>query len=276
MPISKTPEDTVFPLRSVDDLGTSVARYSTIPTAQDVKNRYLFGIPLTSALTGQTLSDDAINYYISAAISELEHILDMYITPVKFTEKHDYNRSDFTWNYNFMKLDHKPILQVEKFELSFTNNPQVPGFIDFPLEYVHVMSQEGTVQLVPAFGTAMSGFLLSAFSGTQFHALQSVAMSGFPGGIRVTYTAGFQQDKIPVIITQLIGIMAALYVLYLLGPILFPHNSVSVSIDSVSQSTGTMGPKFFLDFIAQLDKERERLLEAVKSYYQKNFLIDYF
>jgi hypothetical protein len=276
MPISKTPDQAVFPVRSTEELQPAVERFGSIPTAQDVKNRYLFGIPLTSALTGQTLPDSAIDFWIKSSISELEHILDIYITPVKFREKHDYNRSDFTWNFNFMKLNHKPILNVEKLELSFTNDEQVPGFVNFPLEHVHVMGQEGTIQLVPAFGTTLSGFLLSAFSGSQFHALRATGMMNFPGGIRVEYTAGFEQDKIPYIISELIGVMAALKVLYLLGPLLFPHNSVSVSIDSVSQSTGTMGPKFFLDFINQLDKERERLLETVKSYYQKNFNFDYF
>lgn len=276
MPISNTPTETVFPVRAKEELQPSVDRFSSIPTATDIKNRYLFGIPLTSAFTGQTLSDETIDYYIKSAISELEHTLDIYVTPVKFREKHDYNRADFTWSYNFLKLNHRPVQNVEKIELSFSNNDDVSGFVNFPLEHVHLMGQEGTVQLVPAFGTSLSGFLLSAFSGTQFHALRATGISNFPGGVRVTYTAGFEDGKVPAIISQLIGIMGTLNVLYLLGPMLFPHNSVSVSIDSVSQSTGTLGPKFFLDFIAQLEAERQRLLEAVRSYYQHNFLIDYF
>lgn len=276
MPISNTPTETVFPVRAKEELQPSVDRFSSLPTATDIKNRYLFGIPLTSAFTGQTLSDETIDYYIKSAISELEHTLDIYVTPVKFREKHDYNRADFTWSYNFLKLNHRPVQNVEKIELSFSNNDDVSGFVNFPLEHVHLMGQEGTVQLVPAFGTSLSGFLLSAFSGTQFHALRATGVSNFPGGVRVTYTAGFEDGKVPAIISQLIGIMGTLNVLYLLGPMLFPHNSVSVSIDSVSQSTGTLGPKFFLDFIAQLEAERQRLLEAVRSYYQHNFLIDYF
>lgn len=276
MPINNTPTETVFPVRAKEELQPSIDRFSSLPTATDIKNRYLFGIPLTSAFTGQTLSDETIDYYIKSAISELEHTLDIYVTPVKFREKHDYNRADFTWSYNFLKLNHRPVQNVEKIELSFSNNDDVSGFVNFPLEHVHLMGQEGTVQLVPAFGTSLSGFLLSAFSGTQFHALRATGISNFPGGVRVTYTAGFEEGKVPAIISQLIGIMGTLNVLYLLGPMLFPHNSVSVSIDSVSQSTGTLGPKFFLDFIAQLEAERQRLLEAVRSYYQHNFLIDYF
>lgn len=276
MPISKTPQQVPFPVRAKEELQPSVQRYSSIPTAQEVKSRYLFGIPLVSSLTGETLSDDALDFYVKAAISELEHTLDLYITPVTFTEKHDYKKHNFTWNYNYLKTDHSPILNVEKLELSFSNSDQVGGFVNFPLEHIFVMSQEGTVQLVPAFGTSLSGFLLSAFSGAQFHALRAMGVTDFPGGVRITYTAGFEQDKIPVLISQLIGVMAGLQVLSILGPILFPNTSVSISIDSVSQGTGTFGPKHLNDRIDQLSKERERQMEAVKGYYQKRWQFDYF
>ncbi len=61
-----------------------------------------------------------------------------------------------------------------------------------------------------------------------------------------------------------------------MGPILFPNNSVSVSIDGVSQGTSTYGVKQFNDRIEQLEKERERLLDAAKGYYQRRFLVDAF
>lgn len=276
MPISKTPQNVPFPQRAKEELQPAVERFSTLPSAQDIKDRYLFGIPLKSALTGETLSDSAIDFYIKAAVSELEHTLDIYITPVIFKEKHDYRRHDFTWAYNYTKLDHSPILNVEKLELSFSNDENVNGFVNFPLEFVHVMSQEGTIQLVPAFGTSLSGFLMSAFSGTEFHALRATGLSDFPGGVRVTYTAGFEQDKIPVLISQLVGVIAAINILSILGPILFPHTSISISIDAVSQGTGTFGPKHLNDRILQLQSERDRQMDAVKGYYMKRYLVDYF
>lgn len=276
MSISKTPEDAPFPLKAIEELQPAVQRFSSLPSAADIRARYLFGIPLTSALTGETVSDDTINYHVNAAISELEHVLDISITPVKYMERHDYVRENFSWSHNYMKANHSPILYVEKLELSFSNEASVPGFVNFPLEHVHVMSQEGTIQLVPAFGTSISGFLLSAFSGTQFHALTAMGMSNFPGGVRVTYVAGFQQDKVPALISQLIGIMSSMNILSMLGPILFPHTSVSVGLDGVSQGTGGFGPKHLNDRIDQLGKEKDRLLDAAKGYYQKRWMIDYF
>jgi hypothetical protein len=276
MGISNTPPIEIFPYRATEEFEPSVERYRALPTVCDIKDNKLFGIPLKSSLTGQEMKDSTLQFYIDAAISEIEHMLDLYITPVKFLETHDYERSRFTWSYNYMKLDHPNILNISKVELSFSNNLQAPGFVQFPLEHVYVRPQEGVIQLVPAFGTSLSGFLLSAFSGTQFHAMQAVGATNFPGGVRVEYTAGFAQDKVPASICQLIECMAAINVLSTLGPILFPSNSISIGIDGASQSTSTMGPKYLNDRIDQLKEERDRAIQVATGYFQRRFLIDTF
>lgn len=276
MSISNTPEETMFPLRSTGEVEPKVGRYRPLSTPADVKKRKLFGIPLCSSLTGQELDDDSIQFYIDAAISELEHILDLHITPVRFSEKHDYRRHNFTWNYNYLKVDHPNILQVHKIELSFSNNPDTSGFVQFPLEHVHIMPQEGVLQLVPAFGTSLSGFLLSAFSGTQFHALRATGITDFPGGMRIEYTAGFNVNKIPVAIVDAIETIAAIALLSELGPVLFPTNSNSISIDGVSQSTSSMGPNFLKGRIEDLEKQRDRLMDSLKGYYQRRWLVSEF
>jgi hypothetical protein len=276
MPISKTPKEQPFPYRHVEEIEPKVDRFCPIPTAADIKARKLFGIPLTSSLTGETLADETIEYYIKAAISEIEHMIDINITPVTYFEKHDYRRHNFTWNYNYMKVDHSPILSVEQVELSFSNSTETEGFVQFPLEHVHVQPQEGVLQLVPAFGTSLSGFLLSAFSGTQYHALRATGITDFPGGIRVKYTAGFCIDKVPALLTELIETIAALKVLSMLGPIFFPNTSVSIGIDGTSQSTGNMGPRHFSDRMDNLEKMKEAQIDAVKGYYQKRWHVDFF
>jgi hypothetical protein len=276
MPISKTPSQNVFPYRSTEEIEPKVSRYCALPTAQLLKKTKLFGIPLCSSLTGEALSEEAIEFYINSAISEIEHTLDLNITPVTYREKHDYRRHNFTWNYNYLKVDHPNILHVSKLELSFSNDNDVNGFVNFPLEHVHVMPQEGVVQLVPAFGTSLSGFLLSAFSGTQFHALRATGITDFPGGIRIEYTAGFAPDKVPYLICQAIEIIAAIHVLSALGPVLFPQTSTSIGIDGASQSVGTFGPKHLNDRISQLEQERERVIDALKGYYQRRYLVDFF
>jgi hypothetical protein len=278
MPISKTPRNGIYPVWAKDgeDVCNTFNRYKPLPDADGLKKRALFGIPLKSFLTQEELDDETITHYIDSAISEIEHELDLYITPVEFQEKHDYKRHEFTWNYNYLKLNHPNVISVSKVQLSFSNDLENLGFVDFPLEHVHLMPQEGVIQLVPAFGTSLSGFLLSAFSGTQFHALRAIGMESFPGGVRVDYTAGFEKDKIPAAIVDLIENMAAYKLLTFIGPLLFPQTSVGVSMDGVSQSVGTPGPQFLSQRIRDLEGIIEKQKVAIKGYYQRPFQIDFF
>jgi len=278
MPLSNTPRQGIFPVWAQDGTDTTATfeRYKDLPTSTTLKARALFGIPLTSQLTQETVSDDTLTHYIDTAISEIEHDLDLYITPIQFTEKHDYRRHEFTWSYNYLKLNHPNVISVDDLQLSFSNDVDNLGFVQFPLEHVHVMHQEGVVQLVPAFGTSLSGFLLSAFSGTQFHALRAIGLNTFPGGVRVTYTAGFEAGAVPAAIVELIENMAAYKLLTFIGPLIFPHTSIGVSMDGVSQSVGTPGPQFLATRIKDLEGIIEKQKEAIKGYYQRRWNIDSF
>lgn len=272
MAISSTPKKGQFPVWAPDgnDITGKFERYKPVPEANDLKNGALFGIPLKSQLTGQEVTDPMIKKYIDSAVSEIEHELDLYITPVEFVEKHDYRKHEFTWNYNYLQLNHPNVITVSKVELSFSNTEE-QGFVDFPLEHVHIMPQEGVMQLVPAFGTSLSGFLLSAFSGTQFHALRAIGLNEFPGGVRVTYTSGFEENKVPAAIVELIENIAAYKLLTFVGPLLFPYNSIGISLDGVSQSVSSPGPQFMAQRIKDLEAIIEKQKDSIKGYYQRKY-----
>ncbi len=277
MPISKTPTVAPFPSWSVAQ-DPSADRYETLPTPESMRNKSLFGIPLKSFLTGQEVTDDTLQRYINEAVSQVEHELDLYITPTTFEERQDYSREMQFWSFGYLRVNHAPILNVEKYQLTFNNGIGVPGslpLVDIPLEFIHVQPQEGTLQLVPAQGVTISGFIVSIYSGLGYHAFNSQAITNWPGAVFVRYTAGFEKDKIPALLAGLIENYAAFNFLSSMGPILFPHNSVSISIDGTSQSTGTLGPNFLKGRLDDLSKIIKDQLEAARGYYQKRFLIDY-
>jgi hypothetical protein len=277
MGISKTPTVAPFPAFSVDQDG-GVDRYLPLPTAESLKRRALFGIPLRSFMTGEAVQDETLEDYIAQSISEIEHTLDLYITPVKFAERHDYSREMQFWSFGYTRLYHTPILNVNKYQLTFNNGIGVPGslpLVDIPLEFVHVQPQDGTIQLVPAQGVTISGFIVSIYSGLGYHAFNSQAITNWPGALYVEYTAGFEKCKVPAVIVGLIESMAAYKFLSVMGPILFPHNSTSIGIDGTSQSVSTLGPNFLVTRLQDLEKQVEKQMEAAKGYYQKRFLVDY-
>lgn len=274
MTISRTNQVQPFPSWSIDQNGAD--RYMPLPDATTMKRRSLFGIPLTSRLTGETVQDETLNDYVKQSISELEHELDLYITPTQFQERHDYNQEMQFFSFGYLKLHHSPILNVNKFQLTFNNGQQgaVP-LVDLPLEFVHVQPQDGTIQLVPASGVSISGFIASVYSGLGFHAFNSGSISQWPGAVLVEYTAGFPEGQVPALLAGLIESLAAYKFLSTLGPVLFPYSSIGISIDGTSQSVGTSGPAFLAQRLSELEKIVNQQKEAARGYYQKRFLIDY-
>jgi len=277
MSITKTPTHSPFPAFEIEQ-DPSSNRYAPVPTPASLKQTVLFGIPLRSFLTGEEVSDAALQSYIDQSISEIEHTLDLYITPVTFRERHDYNRELQFWSFGYVKVDHGPILDMSKFQLTFNNGSGAAGsfpLIDIPLEYIHIQPQEQTVQLVPAQGVTVSGFVASIYSGMAYHALGAGGINMWPGAILVEYRAGFENGKVPALLAGLIENMAAMKMLSVMGPILFPHNSTSISIDGTSQSVGTLGPGFLQNRLKDLQALVTAQMEAAKGYYQKRFLIDF-
>jgi hypothetical protein len=274
MGISYTPPANQFPVWATDEEQPAVVRYEPLPTPATLRSQDLFGIPLKSSLTGQVVDDAMLQSYINQAVSQLEHTLDIYITPVDFMEKHDYSREMFAFSFAYIKLNHPNIIKVSAVQISFNNDSNIPAVITFPLEHVHIMPQEGALQLVPAYGTSLSGFLMSAFSGVQYHAFQQALMSNWPGGVRVSYTCGFQEDKVPAMISGLVGRMAAYKFLSIMGPVLFPYNSVSVGIDGISQSSSNPGVAYLNQRLQELDRLIKEETEVVKGYYQRKYLVD--
>ena len=135
MGIIKTFENAPFPPGNVDQGEDSANRYCPIPTPASMKTTTLFGLPLKSFLTNEEVSDEAIQNFINQAISEIEHTLDLYITPVTFQERHDYSRHQNFWSFGYMKVNHAPVLGVTKFALTFNNGVVgAPPLVQIPLE----------------------------------------------------------------------------------------------------------------------------------------------
>lgn len=276
MGISNSPLNPPFPFMNSEQEQPSVTRYLPLPNAQTLKETSLFGIPLKSALTGQTISDNTLNDYITKAISRLEHELNIFITPVVFEERHDYDREIWTQQYAWIKLNNSPILNCQSVQLNFGNGTPLPPLVEFPLEFVYVNGQEGAIRLVPVLGTATSGFVLSSFAGAQWMALVAMGVFNFPGAVLVKYRAGFEPDKVPAMISGLIEKMAALMALSALGHLIFPYSSIGIGLDGTSQSVGTPGIQFLTGRIADLKEQVQQELDAARNYYQKKLLIDFF
>jgi hypothetical protein len=253
-------------------------RLGKLPTPDYLKKSVLFGIPMKSAMTGQELSDEVLSTYISEAISEIEHELNMFITPTEFEERHDYSQKHFTQHWGYVRLQNTPILQVSMFAFTYHNEREVTSsnnFVNIPLEFLSIRPQDGTIEITPTTGMSTTIFIQSFFTGYQWAAVRGVGNDFWPNCLLIRYSAGFKEGEIPQMLTSLIGNLAGYKVLSSLGPILFPYNSVSIGVAGLSQSTGNAGTNFLAARLDDLGKKIEQQKQIAKGYYLKNLVIDY-
>jgi len=264
-----------FPAHGSDssDVEPGFKRFVTMPTASDVKRKQLFGIPLKAALTKETLSDETIQEFVVQAISEIEHTLQLYISPVTIRkERHNYAWNEFYSAFGFLTLNHKPILEVQKLEIMIPTAGTSDNFIEWPTAWLKVYNQHGTLQLLPLTGSG-SVLVTQASSGVSFP-YRLFNVNHYPQFWAITYRVGFDNDALPALMGELIEIIAAIKVLGMLSPVIFPYNSYSISLDGLGQSISTPGPMWFSKRLDDLDKRKQELIAAARSYYELAFSMD--
>lgn len=254
-----------FPERAVD-VEPGMDRYESLLNAERLKSDYLFGIPLTSALTHETISNDTLQRFVTRAISLVEHELKINITPVKYEDRYDYNLWDYS-KYNYIQLNHWPVLQVESVKGKYPNSVD---FIQYPSSWVSIYGEFGMFQLTPTQGAITQFFLTNDAT---YLPLLLGSRAQWPQLWQITYVSGFDNDKIPAMINDIIGTMAALDALTTLAPVIFPYQGYGIGIDGVSQSISTAGPQWLQMRITDLKEKYDHLLNAARSYYNKRILV---
>lgn len=231
----------------------------SIMTAEELTQNFLFGIPLTSPLTGQTLSNEAIRFHIDAATAWLERELQIDIKQKYYSqERHDYIRSEY-FNWGYIKLNHYPIMKILQFLVIY---PDTGQSVSFPLQWIQTDAEglTGCIQIVPGVGSA-SSFIIG--QGSTLLPLLFNTQEYLPDLFKVSYHAGFPNGKTPDNIIQLIGKKAAVDIMTQISNLLLVNGLThqSISIDGVSQSTS----KIPFIFEKQIQLYRNQIKDEVSS-----------
>lgn len=234
------------------------------------KEEYLFGIPLVSALTQEKVSNNTLKSFIRKGISDFETSVRIPVNPVRSTDWFDFERAD-DLQFGTRRLNRWPLLQVENLYAVLPGRSEDQG-TDYPTDWVCPDGDTGLIRITP-ISSSLTNADAQFISSTGFKALAMGTMKSWPKLWRITYTAGFDHDKVPAIVNDLIGIMSAIKFLSQMGPVLFPVNSISIGIDGMSQSTGNAGPQFLAQRMQELQAERERLIPQLKSYFGTDIIM---
>lgn len=252
----------VFPPISTSDTHF-YKRFETSLTVKDFKNRFLKGVNLLDPTGNLLIDDENIQYHIDLGISQIEHDLNITITPTTYTERHDYNVNNY-YDYGFIDLYRKPIISVSNVRVKYTNTQTL---IEYPLDWLRTYKEIGQIQITPTsgainyFNVGNSGYLPQ---------LLGIA-SQYPQMFEIIYTAGFEQNKIPYLINQLIGMAAIIPILTLLNTSILGVGvaAADISLDGLTQRTslfnhpkGLYGPR-----IMMYQDMMKNLLAIAKKFY---------
>lgn len=239
---------------------------------------HLMGIPLVSAIrnpiTGRNdvWTDDILKEYINRAVAIAEFDTSLIITPTKFAEKHPFDKSEYE-SLGYFRVRQRPVSSVEAIKVTPSNDQDVyivptewieGGYLHYgQINIVPLTLAITAGTVVPNTATAGGALFLSIFGHKWW----------IPAFWKIEYTAGFKDGKVPTIINELIGTIAAMEVLSGLAATYAKNQSASISMDGASQSVSTPGPNLFKVRMEELADKRKRLTTKLKALYGAGIIV---
>jgi hypothetical protein len=263
----------VFPENAIE---TAYGRMEPIVGPNELRNRYLFGIPLVSQLkdptTGknQVITDDILKDIIDSALQTVELECNIDIFPVIRKEKQAYDRNTYE-SFGYMMLEKRPVNSLISIGITPANGVDV---YTIPLEWVETaLAVRGQINVIPMTASFIQGgYVPAGQSGASYFLAVIGNRSWVPAYWQVTYSSGFPDGLVPRPINDLIGTIAAMDVLSMLAVTYARTNSHSLGIDSLSQSISTPGPQLFKVRLEELTAKRTLLTNKVKALMGRKFV----
>lgn len=247
------------------------SRIETLITPEQLRERFLFGIPLYSTqkdpVTGKRahMGDELIKDFILRSVTITETLTGADIFPVQRNEKFAFDKALYE-SFGFFITRHKPIISME--ELAIVPSNQDVVYV-VPLAWIEAANfPRGQVNIIPLTAAFQgSGFLppSQAAGGAAFLEILG-AKTWIPAYWQCNYTTGFPDGNVPRHINEIIGTVAAIEILRALEAT-NKIPSYSLGIDGVSQSISTGGSSVYDNIIQQLEIKKDSLVQKVKAAY---------
>ena len=272
---SKRPPGAVWPDNAIE---SSFVQTEPLLTPEQLKKRFLFGLPLVSQIKDpvtnkqQQITDDILNDIIHGCVSQIETEFQIDIMPVKRREKQPYDRSEYDqWGY-FM-LDHRPVASLDRLTITPANGVDV---YEIPKDWIETARMiQGQVNIIPiGIGSVYQGLISSTPANGAWFLSVLQFTNWLPSYWQFEYTTGFPDGKVPRVVNEMVGCLASMEVLGMLGTTYAKSTSSSLGIDGMSQSIATPGPNLFQVRIQQLQEKYSKLGGRLRAMFGQNLFVD--
>jgi hypothetical protein len=237
-------------------------------TPQELRDLHLMGIPIVSAIKNpytkkpDEIKDPSLVKMIEQAVALAELEVGIDIFPHQYEERMAYDGPEMD-SFGYFRLRHLPAISVE--ELAVTSSDGVNVWV-IPTGWIETGNlHQGQLNIVPFAVAAQTGTTVPVVGPSALGLLPSLfKFPWVPALWRIKYTTGFKQGKIPMVINQLIGTIAAMEVLSMLGATYSRSQSTSLGIDGLSQSQSLPGANIFQPRLKELGEKRRWLAKKLK------------
>ncbi len=272
---SKGPPGSVAPDNAIESANSQT---EPVITAELLRQRFLFGLPLVSQIkdpiTGkvQQITDYVINDIIQGSISQIETEFKIDVLPIKRRQKYPYDSHEYD-AWGFFKLNHVPVATIDKLTITPANGLDV---YEIPKDWIETAyAITGQINIIPiGIGSVYQGLISSQpANGAWF--LSVLSGSGFiPAYWQFEYTTGYPNGLVPRVINEMIGCLATIEILGMLGTTYAKSTSYSLGIDGMSQSISGPGPNLFQVRIEQLQAKYDKLGKRLRGFYGQKIFSD--
>lgn len=256
--------------RDLDGIEGAFKRYTSLPAVKDLREVGLFGVQLIAPHVYRTITDDYLSRFLTSAMNEVEMSQGMILSPTEFFHSVDYVEGMFESNWTGIKLPKFPTTSVMNVSMKFVHTYTTKPFTDYELPASWLaLSVYGKLNIIADTGAIGATYDSGGYAtaGGYFLAMANYNVQGYrPGAVEVRYKAGFENDRVPAIVADLVLTVASLRLLQDISPIIAPFAAVSVGIDGVSQSASLV-PNFLLARISQLEQKRREQQNAITKAY---------
>lgn len=288
----------VYPERAIDSVG-QVDRYEPLIDGKLLKERYFFGVPMTSPITGEKITNKMMNDVVKRGLNafELESQLDVLPTIRRHRLAFDPN---LYYQNIFLEIPNKPVKKVIRLAICSSNYtdintvesqagaqglpagssqdslkfPSGGEIYEIPKEWVEMgNAARGYINvnpISPAFTAIGTATAVPAAGAT---ILQFIGQQGWvPAYWTVEVLHGMMGDQgdVPVIINEAVGAKAAMFLIDNLLP-LFRNVSQSMGADGLSQSINDNMLQLLQTKRDLAEKEYTKIVQRLKTLYGNKF-----
>jgi hypothetical protein len=244
-------------------------RIEPILTPDKLVSRYLKGIPNTNIYSDEELKDK-----IMLAFNEAELAIGTTINRTVRREKHPFDK-DLYKAFIHIQSNFGPIQEIRDFSIVSSNEKNI---FRIPASWIETsrffQRQINVIPLTTVGATGVSSGQTTGAAGLVFIAAMNGGITWVPSYWQIEYVSGLcnKDGHIPVVVNEVIGIIAAIEILSTLAS-LNTKNSVSISHDGLSQSSSGPGPAVYQTRIGELNAKKNDLVNKIKKiFYNKYFL----